>query len=94
MLRALSPLPFFFVAAIVLVQRIHDRHAWVLVLMFGSFIVSGLNVGELAPMIRPALRRPLLAMWTLFGLAVPGAFYCFFVGFPPSQRGWIAGYPG
>jgi predicted metalloprotease with PDZ domain len=28
-LLALYPVPFFIVAAIVLVQRIHDRHAWV-----------------------------------------------------------------
>ncbi|HEU4926724.1 MAG TPA: SpoIIE family protein phosphatase [Vicinamibacterales bacterium] len=78
----LYPLPFFIVAAFVLVQRVHDRHAWLLALMFGGFIVSGLSVGELAPVIHPALRRPLLAMWALFGMVPPGALYCFFAGFP------------
>ena len=43
-LLALYPLPFLIVASVVLVQRVHDRHAWVLALMFGGFIVSGLNV--------------------------------------------------
>jgi sigma-B regulation protein RsbU (phosphoserine phosphatase) len=101
-LLALYPVPFFIVAAIVLVQRVHDRHAWVLALMFGSFIVSGFSVGELAPVIHPALRRPLLAMWALFGLAVPGAFYCFFAAFPeptwldrrlPWLKGLLLGLP-
>jgi PDZ domain len=101
-LLALYPLPFFVVAAFVLVQRVHDRHAWLLALMFGSFIVSGLSVGELAPVIHPLLRRPLLAMWVLFGMAVPGALYCFFAGFPeptwldrrlPWLKGLLLGLP-
>jgi phosphoserine phosphatase RsbU/P len=101
-LLAFYPLPFFIVAAVVLVQRVHDRHAWLLALMFGGFIVSGLSVPELLPVIQPALRRPLLAMWALFGLAVPGALYCFFAGFPeptwldrrlPWLKGLLLGFP-
>lgn len=80
-LLTIYPLPFLIVAAVVLVQRIHDRHAWLLALMFGAFIVSGMNVGEILPIIHPALRRPLLAMW-LFGLVAPGALYAFFASFP------------
>ena len=48
-LLTLYPLPFLIVAGVVLLQRVHDRHAWLLALMFGGFIVSGLNVGELLP---------------------------------------------
>jgi sigma-B regulation protein RsbU (phosphoserine phosphatase) len=101
-LLALYPLPFFIVAASVLVQRVHDRHAWLLALLFGAFIVSGLSVGELAPVIHPALRRPLFAMWALFGLSPPGALYCFFAGFPeptwldrrlPWLKGLLLGFP-
>ena len=101
-LLALYPVPFFIVAASVLVQRVDDRHAWLLALLFGSFIVSGLSVGELAPVIHPALRRPLFAMWALFGLAPPGALYCFFAGFPeptwldrrlPWLKGLLLGLP-
>jgi sigma-B regulation protein RsbU (phosphoserine phosphatase) len=101
-LLALYPLPFFIVAASVLVQRVHDRHAWLLALMFGAFIVSGLSVGELAPVIHPALRRPLFVMWALFALAPPGALYCFFAGFPqptwldrrlPWLKGVLLGFP-
>ena len=81
-LLTVYPLPFLIVAAVVLVQRVHDRHAWLLALMFGGFIVSGLNVAELSPILHPVLRRPLLAMWGLLGLIAPGALYGFFASFP------------
>jgi len=101
-LLTLYPLPFLIVAGVVLVQRVHDRHAWLLALMFGGFIVSGLNVAELSPIIHPALRRPLLAMWGLFGPIAPGALYCFFASFPeptwldrrlPWLKGLLLGPP-
>ena len=81
------PLPFLIVAAVVLVQRVHDPHAWLLALMFGGFIVSGLGVGELLPVIHPVLRRPLFAMWGLLGLVTPGALYGFFASFP--EPSWL-----
>jgi membrane-associated protease RseP (regulator of RpoE activity) len=66
----LYPLPFLLVAAVVLLQRPEDPHAWLLALMLGGFIA-------LAPMADfefrlPAfLRGPTLALWVL--LSVPTA---------------------
>jgi hypothetical protein len=55
------PLPFLVVAAFVLLQRPHDRHAWLLAVMLTSFIAAGQRPLDLEPVIHPALRKPLIA---------------------------------
>jgi sigma-B regulation protein RsbU (phosphoserine phosphatase) len=95
-LLTLYPLPFLVVAGIVLVQRIHDRHAWLLAALFGGLIVLGLDTPRILNVIHPSLRIPLLASWSLFAFLPPGAFYSFFATFPeptPLDRGvpWLKG---
>ncbi len=92
----LYPLPFLVVAGVVLLQRLHDRHAWLLALLFGSYIVTSLEVPQLLNVMHPALRKVLLVVWTLFVLLPAGAFYCFFASFPeptPLDRRvpWLKG---
>jgi sigma-B regulation protein RsbU (phosphoserine phosphatase) len=98
----LYPIPFLVVAGIVLVQRIDDRHAWLLAALFGGLIALGLDAPGLASVIHPSLRRLLLATWALFGLLPPGAFYSFFASFPeptpldrraPWLKGILLGLP-
>jgi sigma-B regulation protein RsbU (phosphoserine phosphatase) len=76
----LFPLPFLVVAGVVLIQRFHDRHAWLLALMFAS-LISG-DMWQLANVIHPALRKPLLSYPAMLALVAPGALYCFFASFP------------
>jgi phosphoserine phosphatase RsbU/P len=75
------PIPFLVVAGVVLIQRYHDRHAWLLAVMFGGFIV-GVDLPNLLPVVHPALRKPLLAYWAFLAMAPPGALYSFFANFP------------
>jgi phosphoserine phosphatase RsbU/P len=87
------PIPFLVVAGVVLIQRYHDRHAWLLAVMFTGFIV-GTQLPSLEPVIHPALRKPLLAYWVLWAAVAPGALYYFFASFPeptPFDRGvpWL-----
>ena len=75
------PVPFLIVVAIVLTQRYHDRHAWLLAVLFASFS-AGLRPLDLEPVIHPLLRTPLIT-YSLFWAFVPqGALYCFFATFP------------
>jgi phosphoserine phosphatase RsbU/P len=78
----LFPIPFLVVAGIVLTQRTQDRHAWMLALLFAGYIVGGLAVSEVVPVIHPALRKPIFVAWALLALVPPGALYCFFATFP------------
>jgi hypothetical protein len=43
-----DPIPFLVVAAVILIQRSHDRHAWLLAVMFGGFI-AGVELPQLLP---------------------------------------------
>ena len=75
------PVPFLVVTAIVLIQRPHDRHAWLLAVLFAS-VSAGVRLLELEPLIHPALRKPLLAYCRFWVLVPPGALYYFFASFP------------
>ena len=75
------PLPFLVVAVFVLLQRPLDRHAWLLVVMFTSFI-AGQRPLELEPVIHPVLRKPMIAYCLLWAIVPPGALYAFFSTFP------------
>lgn len=75
------PIPFLVVAGVVLMQRYHDRHAWVLAVMFAGFAV-GAELPLFEPVIHPVLRKPLLAYWALWQAVPPGALYFFFATFP------------
>jgi sigma-B regulation protein RsbU (phosphoserine phosphatase) len=75
------PLPFLIVAAVVLMQRPHDRHAWLLAVLFAGFS-AGLRPLEMEPIIHPALRKPLIAYCVLFSLLPQGALYYLFATFP------------
>jgi sigma-B regulation protein RsbU (phosphoserine phosphatase) len=80
-LMRIYPLPFVCVALFVLFQRVGDRHAWVLAVMFAGF-VAGAPLLEIGARMPPALRNPLLAWNASFGLALPGVFAYFFATFP------------
>jgi hypothetical protein len=54
------PIPFLIIVAVVLSQRYHDRHAWMLAALFAGF-TTGTRTLELEPIIHPALRTPLIA---------------------------------
>jgi hypothetical protein len=75
------PVPFLAVAAIVLAQCFHDRHAWLLAVLCASLIARSRPL-ELEPIIHPLLRKPLIAYCVLWGMVLPGAFCYFFAGFP------------
>jgi phosphoserine phosphatase RsbU/P len=80
-LLSFYPLPFFVVAAVVLTQRSHDRHAWLLAVLLASFS-AGTRPLELEPLIHPALRKPLIAYSVFWALVPQGALYYFFASFP------------
>jgi sigma-B regulation protein RsbU (phosphoserine phosphatase) len=73
------PLLFLAVAVPVLFLRVHDRHAWLLALLFAGFIAGAPFEAALAP---PALRGLTLAYRTLFNVLTPALFLCFFLVFP------------
>jgi sigma-B regulation protein RsbU (phosphoserine phosphatase) len=77
------PVPFLVVAGVVLVMRLNDPHAWLLTVLFGGFIV-GVELPELLPVVHPALRKPLLAIWVSLATVPPGALYAFFTTFPEA----------
>jgi phosphoserine phosphatase RsbU/P len=80
-LLSFYPLPFLIVAAVVLTQRSHDRHAWLLAMLFASFS-AGARLLDLEPFLHPALRKPLMAYCVLWRAVPPGALYYFFASFP------------
>ena len=75
------PVPFLIVVAIVLTQRYHDRHAWLLAVLFASFS-AGTRPLDLEPVIHPLLRTPLITYSLFWALVPQGALYCFFATFP------------
>ena len=75
------PIPFLLVAAVVLIQRWHDRHAWLLAILLASFS-AGTRPVDLEPILHPALRKPLIAYALFWALVPQGALYYFFASFP------------
>jgi sigma-B regulation protein RsbU (phosphoserine phosphatase) len=77
----LYPLLFLVVGLAVLFLRVEDRNAWLLALLFATFIAAGDMPAEFAAA-PPNLRSFLLAYRTLLGSVLPGLFYFFFAVFP------------
>jgi len=77
----LYPLLFLIVGLAVLFLRVEDRNAWLLALVFGTFITAGDMPGEFAAA-PPHLRSLLLAYRTTMGSVLTGLFYFFFAVFP------------
>jgi sigma-B regulation protein RsbU (phosphoserine phosphatase) len=77
----LYPLLFLIVGLAVLFLRVEDRNAWLLALLFATFITAGDMPDEFfaAPY---NLRFFLLAYRTLLGSVLTGLFYFFFAVFP------------
>ena len=77
----LYPLLFLIVGLAVLFLRVEDRNAWLLALLFATFITAGDMPAEFAA--APLnLRYFLLAYRTLLGSVLTGLFYFFFAVFP------------
>jgi sigma-B regulation protein RsbU (phosphoserine phosphatase) len=77
----LYPLLFLIVGLAVLFLRVEDRNAWLLALLFATFITAGDMPAAFAA--APLnLRSFLLAYRTLLGSALTGLFYFFFAVFP------------
>jgi sigma-B regulation protein RsbU (phosphoserine phosphatase) len=77
----LYPLLFLIVGLTVLFLRVEDRNAWLLALLFATFITAGDMPSEFAA--APFnLRSFLLAYRTLLGSVLTGLFYFFFAVFP------------
>lgn len=77
----LYPLLFLTVGLAVLFLRVEDSHAWLLALLFATFITAGDMPSEFAA--APLhLRSFLLAYRTLLGSVLTGLFYFFFAVFP------------
>jgi len=77
----LYPLLFLIVGLAVLFLRMEDRNAWLLALLFATFITAGDMPAEFAAA-PPNLRSFLLAYRTLLGSVLTGLFYFFFAVFP------------
>jgi sigma-B regulation protein RsbU (phosphoserine phosphatase) len=77
----LYPLLFLIVGLAVLFLRVEDRNAWLLALLFATFIAAGDVPAEFAAA-PPNLRSFLLAYRTLLGSVLTGLFYFFFAVFP------------
>jgi sigma-B regulation protein RsbU (phosphoserine phosphatase) len=73
------PLLFLIVGLVVLLQRLEDRNAWLLALLFAGFIAAAPLFEERA---HPALRGPMLFYWMIFAALMPPLFYFFFAVFP------------
>ena len=82
---ALYPIPFLVVALVVLLQRPHDPHAWLLALVLGGFI-AGAGIVDHEYRIPSALRGPLVAFSVLLGVPLAGLTYAFFTVFPAHSR--------
>jgi sigma-B regulation protein RsbU (phosphoserine phosphatase) len=82
----LYPLFFFMVSAAVLLLRVDSRDAWLLALLFASFIAGA---PYLEPQTPPALRGFALGFRTFFGTLSASLFLYFFSVFPgpsPLER--------
>jgi sigma-B regulation protein RsbU (phosphoserine phosphatase) len=73
------PVLFLVVAVPVLLLRAHDRHAWLLALLFSGFIAGAPFNAVLAP---AGVRGPALAFWLFFRQASPALCLYFFAVFP------------
>ncbi len=82
------PLLFFIVGTIVLFQRIEDRNAWLVALLFGAFI-SGPGEQRIVASVAPSLRTFCSFYAVLIGDLGPAFFYFLFSRFPmvtPLER--------
>jgi phosphoserine phosphatase RsbU/P len=77
----LYPLPFLLVAAVVLLQRPEDPHAWLLAIMLGGFITLA-PIAEFEFRLLTFLRGPTLAFWVLLSVPTAAVTYAFFSVFP------------
>jgi len=75
------PLAFLIVGLAVLFLRVEDRNAWLLALVFATFITAAPMPNEFATAPRN-LRSCLLAYRTVANSILPGLFYFFFAVFP------------
>src|SRR5271165_7172504 len=75
------PLLFLVVGLAVLFLRVEDRNAWLLALVFATFITAADMPSEFAAA-PPNFRPFLLAYHTLMGSILTGLFYFFFAVFP------------
>ena len=75
------PLLFLIVGLAVLFLRVEDRNAWLLALVFATFITAADMPDEFAAA-PPNLRFFLLAYRTMMGSVLTGLFYFFFAVFP------------
>jgi len=75
------PVLFLAVGLPVLFLRLEDRNAWLLALLFGTFI-AGAPLLTIEPVIHPALRGFALFYKILCNGMVPALFYAFFAVFP------------
>jgi len=73
------PLLFLIVGLVVLLQRLEDRNAWLLALLFAGFIASAPLFEE---RLNPVLRGPVLFYRLIFAAMIPALFYFFFAVFP------------
>src|SRR5207237_9012692 len=73
------PLLFLSVGLVVLLQRLEDRNAWLLALLFAGFIASAPLFEE---RLNPVLRGPVLFYRLIFAAMMPALFYFFFAVFP------------
>ena len=80
---SLIPLVFLLVALTVLFQRLHDRNAWVMALMFCGFM-SLMNPGAAGA--SPALPDFMMAYRLTLLMMAPGLFGFFFLVFPARSR--------
>ncbi len=77
----LYPLLFLIVGLAVLFLRVEDGNAWLLALLFATFITAG-DMPLAFASAPPNLRSYLLAYRTLLGSALTALFYFFFAVFP------------
>jgi sigma-B regulation protein RsbU (phosphoserine phosphatase) len=75
------PLMFTLVGLTVLFQRIEDRHAWLLALLFGGFVATAPYFTREAAL-ADVLRGPGAAYSILLQSLLPALFYAFFATFP------------
>src|ERR1022692_1485032 len=75
------PLAFLVVGLAVLFLRVEDRNAWLLALVFATFITAAPMPNEFAAA-PPNFQSLLLAYRTLMGSVLTGLFYFFFAVFP------------
>jgi sigma-B regulation protein RsbU (phosphoserine phosphatase) len=75
------PLLFLIVGLTVLFLRVEDRNAWLLALVFATFVTAADMPNEFAAA-PPNFQSVLLAYRTLMGSVLTGLFYFFFAVFP------------